>query len=216
MKNPFKIKGNSKKELLRLLDAYQQAIDFNIICSITDAQGKIFYVNNRFCEVSKFSKQELLGQNHRIVNSGYHSKEFFKNMWDTISTGKVWRGEVKSKAKDGSYFWLDSTIIPIFGEDKKIIQYFSLRMPIDDRKALENQKEKRLKALEEMLFQLSHNIRQPIVQILGVSNLINNPTISEGELKELLEYMKNSAKLLDDLTRELTEYMSNEKMKIMQ
>jgi signal transduction histidine kinase len=89
-------------------------------------------------------------------------------------------------------------------------------MPIDDRKALENQKEKRLKALEEMLFQLSHNIRQPIVQILGVSNLINNPTISEGELKELLEYMKNSAKLLDNLTRELTEYMSNEKMKIMQ
>jgi PAS domain S-box-containing protein len=216
MKNPFKVKGNSKKVLLRLLDAYQQAVDFNIICSITNEQGKIVYVNNRFCQVSKFSKEELLGQNHRIVNSGYHSKEFFKNMWDTISGGKVWRGEVKSKAKDGTYFWLDSTIIPIFNEQGKIIQYFSLRMPIDDKKALEIQKEKRLSSLEEMLFQLSHKIRQPIVQILGVSSLLNHSTISQTEQKKLLEYIKESANQLDDLTRELTEYMVKERMEITQ
>jgi PAS domain S-box-containing protein len=205
--------AGSDIELSQLLSAYQQAIEFNIICSITDSEGNIIYVNNRFCEVSKFSREELLGQNHRIVNSGYHSKDFFKNVWDTITQGKIWRGEVKSKAKDGSFFWLDSTIIPIRDADGNIQQYFSLRVPIDDKKELEHQNEMRIKTLEEMLFQISHRIRQPVTQILGIAGLLESPGLSRKELYEIMGLMEVSAQLLDHFTKELTEFMNKERKK---
>ena len=204
----------SKIKLPKLLAAYQQAIDFNIICSITDVEGNIIYVNRRFCEVSKFSQEELLGQNHKIVNSGFHSKEFFKNVWDTITQGKIWRGEVKSKAKDGSFFWLDSTIIPILDKKGNITQYFSLRMPIDDKKELERQNEMRIKSLEEMLFQISHKMRQPVTQILGVAGLLGSSGLSKKELHDIIGLMEISAKLLDHFTKDLSEFMSKEKAKI--
>lgn len=206
--NPPKIK------LRQLLAAYQQAIDFNIICSITDIEGNITYVNNRFCEVSKFSRQELLGQNHRIVNSGFHSKDFFKDVWDTITQGKIWRGEVKSKAKDGSFFWLDSTIIPILDKKGNITQYFSLRIPIDDKKELEHQNEIRIKTLEEILFQISHRVRQPVAQILGVASLLESSSLSKKELFEIVGYMEISAQLLDHFTKELSEFTTKERAKI--
>lgn len=201
-------------KLSQLLAAYQQAIDFNIICSITDTEGNIIYVNNRFCEVSKFSREELLGQNHRIVNSGFHSEAFFKDLWKTITRGRIWRGEVKSKAKDGSYFWLDSTIIPILDDRGNITQYFSLRVPIDDKKELEHQNEMRIKILEEMLFQISHKVRQPIVEILGVAGLLGSSSLSRKELSEIIGLMEISARLLDHCTAELTEFMTKEKKKI--
>lgn len=197
-------------ELSQLLAAYQQAIDFNIICSITDTQGIIVYVNNRFCEVSQFFKQELLGQNHRIINSGYHSKEFFRNMWETIAKGEIWCGEVRSKAKDGSFFWLDSTIIPIFDSNGKIKQYFSLRIPIDDKKKLEKYNEMRIKALRKMLFQVSHKVRQPVTQILGIADVLESSILSQEELSEIIEGMKNAALLLDRFTKELNKFMTKQ------
>ncbi len=102
----FKIKGKTKKELEELLGAYQQAIDFNIICSMTDLKGIIVHVNKKFCEISKYSEKELIGQNHRILNSGFHSKDFFKQMWKTIGSGDSWHDEVRNKAKDGTYYWV--------------------------------------------------------------------------------------------------------------
>ena len=134
MPTRFNIKGGSKKDMLQLLTAYQQVVDLNVICSVTDPKGDIIYVNDNFCEVSKYSRNELLGQNHRILNSGYHSPDFFKVLWLTISNSHVWRGEVKSMAKDSSFFWLDSTIVPILDENGKITEFFSIRIPIDDRK----------------------------------------------------------------------------------
>src|SRR5690606_1627211 len=106
----FSIKGKTKQELIQLLDAYQQLINSNIICSITNVNGEIIYANDAFCRISKYSRKELLGQNHRIVNSGHHTKGFFKELWETISSGKAWYGEIKSKAKDGTYFWQNSAI----------------------------------------------------------------------------------------------------------
>lgn len=205
---------SSEIKLPLLLAAYQQAIDFNMICSITNTAGDIIYVNDRFCEVSKYAREELIGQNHRIVNAGYHSRGFFEEVWATITQGNIWRGEVKSQAKDGTFFWLDSTIIPIADENGDISQYFSLRMPIDDKKELEDHRTMRLDALEEMLFQVSHQVRKPVTQILGAASLIRSTTLTNKELYDIIALMETSAQLLDKFTKELSEYLTQEKKKI--
>lgn len=103
------------------------ALDESSIVAITDRQGKIQYINNKFCEISKYSKEELIGQDHRIINSGYHDKEFWMNMWKTIGSGQVWRAEIKNRAKDGSYYWVDTTIVPLIGENGRPYQYLAVR-----------------------------------------------------------------------------------------
>ena len=114
-----------KKLELELID-YKKGIDSAAIVSITDEKGNIIYVNDKFCEISKYSSDELIGQNHNILNSGYHTKEFFQEMWQTISSGRIWKGEVKNKAKDGSEYYVESSIIPFMKEGKPY-QYLSIR-----------------------------------------------------------------------------------------
>lgn len=116
------------------LNVINSAIDTSIIIAITDLRGYIVYVNNKFCEISKYSRSELIGANHRIVNSGYHDKLFFRDMWKTIAKGEVWEGEVKNKAKDGALYWVKTTIIPILDENQKPTMYISLRTDITEGK----------------------------------------------------------------------------------
>jgi PAS domain S-box-containing protein len=200
----YKMLEKPEKDFMRLLSVYQKAIDHSVICSITDVDGVILYANDKFCEVSQFSKEELVGQKHNIVSSGFHSKEFFVNMWDTIRGGNIWQGEVKSKAKDDTYFWLDSTIFPIFDENGNVMQFFSLRLPIDEKKKAEEEKKEHIQSLEEMLFMTSHKVRQPIANILGLANQMEDCIDSKEELKEMIGYMKESVLSLDLFTRELT------------
>lgn len=207
MPTRFNIKGGSKKEMLQLLTAYQQVVDLNVICSVTDPLGDIIYVNDNFCEISKYSRNELLGQNHRILNSGHHNHDFFKVLWLTISNGHVWRGEVKSMAKDGSFFWLDSTIVPIRDEYGNITEYFSIRIPIDDKKKIEEERQAYVKSLEEMIFMTSHQVRHPISQILGIATVLEGAVILDKEQVELISHLKQSALTLDTFTRELTSFM---------
>ncbi|MBP9163475.1 MAG: PAS domain-containing protein [Leptospiraceae bacterium] len=123
------------------------AVDASSLVSMTDSKGIIVKVNHLFCEISGYSEAELLGQNHRIINSGYHDKPFWQDLWKTISSGKIWKGEIKNRAKDGSEYWVYSVINPIFDESGKITHYLSIRKDITSRKKVELE----LKAAQQKL-----------------------------------------------------------------
>jgi diguanylate cyclase (GGDEF)-like protein/PAS domain S-box-containing protein len=120
------------------LSAYNQAIDQHAIVSVADTHGRIIKVNRKFCDISGYSEEELLGQNHRVVNSGCHPKSFFVDMWSTIASGNIWRGECCNRNKSGGLYWVDSTIVPHRDAEGNIVHYISIRMDITERKRYES------------------------------------------------------------------------------
>lgn len=134
-----------------LSESVLTALNKNVLVSITDLEGTIIYANDKFVELSKYSREELLGKNHRILKSGLHSPQMYEELWHTIISGHTWHGEIKNKAKDGSFYWVNANIAPIFTKDNKVFGYTAIRFPITEQKVLEEKMGESKKAMMNLL-----------------------------------------------------------------
>ncbi|PLR83617.1 PAS domain-containing sensor histidine kinase [Bacillus sp. V33-4] len=205
-KDKSKLRREIREPLNELVDL-KFALDESTIVAFTDENGIIKYVNEKFCKVSKYSSEEVVGKTHRIINSGYHRKEFFTEMWQTISAGQVWKGEIKNRAKDGTAYWVDTTIVPFLNEEGKPYQYLAIRHEITARKRVEEELQrmmlKMMDVQEEERKRLSRDLHDGLGQNL-YSHLITINRMQADLNHPLLEQMQQEALELIAEVREIS------------
>ncbi len=202
---------------IQQISDYKLALNESSIVAITDAKGIIKYANNNFCTISKYTSNELIGKSHRIVNSGYHSKAFFQQMWQTIASGSIWKGEFKNKAKDGTYYWVDSTIVPFLDSQGVPYQYMSIRKDITERKSAELELQKSFeilteqnKRLKDFSYIVSHNLRSHTSNIKSITHFLEIME-DEAEQREMVRNLKTVVELLDETLYNLNEVVAIQK-----
>lgn len=211
----------SFKKLNLDYSSFEEIFSEHSIVSVTDPEGTIIYANQKFCELSKYSEEELIGQNHRILKSDEHNDDFFTNMWDKLSSGQIWEGEIKNRAKDGSHYWLKSTILPVLNSDKEIQNYVAIRTDITNEKntelkllkaeskllqqnvnlisEVENKsnelvKSERLATIGTMASRVAHDLKNPLTILHTYSEMLTPQILSKLETqdKEKWYRMQNS------------------------
>ena len=211
-----------KKLNLDISEFEERLFDHSIV-GITDAEGTIIYVNKNFCKISKYSTDELIGNDHRILKSGEHSKEFFSDLWDAITSGKVWEGEMKNKTKDGKFYWVNSIIIPIT-DDKGIKNYVSIQNNITKEKEIQDRlirmeddlvkqnvtllsevekksadlvKSERLATIGTMASRVAHDLKNPLTIIHTYADMLTPEILTKLDPQDREKWFRLQTSVLD-------------------
>ena len=207
---------NAEEELLKFKDQLRKiklALDESSLVAITDKNGTITYANKKFCDVSGYTQKELIGQNHRILKSGFHPPEFYQDLWKTISSGHTWHGELKNVSKHGRYYWVKTVIVPFLDDEGKPKQYIAIRTEITDRKNAEEellkfkeQLEKVTRTKDQFAAMTSHELKTPLVPIVGYAELLLDGTlgtlndVQREKIQIIYESSLRVARLIQDMT----------------
>ena len=191
----------SMKDLADTSFALNQAA----IVATTNVKGEITFVKDKFVEISKYPRGQLIGQDHRIINSAYHPKEFIRDLWLTIANGRIWRGELRNRAKDGSIYWVDTTIVPFLDERRRPYQYMAIRYDITDRKRSEERlrEQAALARLGEMAAVVAHEVKNPLAAIKGALQVIGGRMPEGGRDRAIIGDVVTRVDSLNDIVEDL-------------
>ncbi|HKQ60424.1 MAG TPA: ATP-binding protein [Candidatus Polarisedimenticolaceae bacterium] len=201
-------RSTAHRRSLKDLADLKYALDQAAIVATTDQRGVINYVNDKFCEISRYGREELLGQDHRIINSSYHPKEYIRELWRTIAQGRIWRGELRNRRKDGSFYWVDTTIVPFLDEQGKPYQYMAIRSDVTARKEAEEElrRQEGLARLGQMAAVVAHEVRNPLAGISGAVEIIGSRLPPDSKDRPIIGEILQRIQVLNRRVQDLLEF----------
>lgn len=208
MKATFEEKRKVLLDALNQVSDYKYAIDESAIVSISDQYGQISHVNNLFAEVSGYTKSEMIGENHRKLNSNFHSKEYFRELWETLLQGNAWQGEIRNKRKDGSYYWIKTTLVPFVNQENQPYQFIEIAFDITKEKEQLIEIQKKNAQLDQFAYVVSHDFKVPLRGISTLAEFIEEDLEGQidGEVLQNFSLLKDRAKRMESLINDILHY----------